>query len=824
MVRNYLAVAWRNLLKHRSFSLINILGLAIGIAAFWLILHYVFFERSYESFNPDADNIYRVQLDVYRNSELVYQSSENYPGVGKALKDEFPEVIEYGRLYNMGSKNNVVISRYDLEGEPIQLKQTKFLYADETVLTLLGRPMISGDSETALSDPFTMVISQTMARNYFGGEDPIGKTLRLEDDDFNDELCKITGVFEDPPPNSHLKFHVLISMPTIYGRDNGQGWATVRYKTGWVRKDFYTYVKLQEGTDPEELEKKFPDIVKKYKPDLEEEGGKDVLQLQALSDIHLYSRLTDEAEVNGNGQAVVFLMIIAGFILVIAWINYINLSTSKAMDRAKEVGIRKVMGSYRRQLILQFIFESLTINGIAIVLASLLVLIFTPYFNQIGGTPSSFLIWIQPWFWISILVLFLFGGVLAGIYPAFVLSSYRPITVLRGKLRTSTDGINLRRVLVTLQFVASVSLIIGTSIVYEQMSFMQNRDLGYSPEQIIVTQRPAIADTSRQVNVNNYMSFKTGLESQSTILGVTNSMALPGKKLRFKTGLRHPSQSQSEGVSFAVNLMDYNFMDMMGMELVAGRNFSKAFQNDPDTAIILNETGIRALGFASAEEAIGKNVVFDQWRWRPVIVGVLKDYHQESLQEEIVPIATGVRETGLEYMMVKVNTNDIQNSLQLIEDQWNKSFRGNPFDYFFLDEYFNSYYEAERQFKGLFSIFTILAIVVGCLGLFGLTLFSTRQRSKEIGIRKVLGANVANIVILLVKDVLILILIANLIAWPVTYYFMNDWLNSYPYAMELSPLFFIGSTLIIVFIAFLTVSTQTIKSAQANPVDALKYE
>lgn len=823
MIQNYLSVAWRNLRKHRTFSAINIIGLAIGIAAFWLILNYVSFEKSYESFNPEAENIYRVQLDVYRKAELIYQSSENYPGVGKVLMDELPEVLDYARLYNMGAKNSIVITNYDAP-EPVHLKQEKFLYADPAALRLLARPLLKGDPARVLEEPFTMAISETMARNYFGEEDPIGKFLRLEDDDFNDELCKVTGVFQDPPPNTHLKFHVLISTSTLYGRGNGDGWATTRYKSGWQRKDFYTYVRLKPGTDPARLEEKFPKLVSKYKPGLAEEGGEDILRLQPVKDIHLYSRLTDESEVNGNGDAVIYLMIIAGFILVIAWINYINLSTARAMDRAREVGLRKVLGSFRKQLIVQFLVESFAINFLALLVAAVLVAIFTPVFNRIGGTPASYILWVQPWFWLSAAGILLVGGLVAGIYPAFVLSSYKPVTVLRGKLRTSLQGIFLRRVLVTLQFVASVSLIIGTGIVFRQMDYMQTRDLGFEPEQIIVLQRPAIADTSRQVNINNFRSFRTGLLNHSNVHGVAVSMSLPGKKLRFKTNVRTSEVSREGAVPFSLNLMDYEYAGMMGIELLAGREFSRNFPNDADTSVIVNETGMRALGFQDAEEILGKTVVLDDWDWRPQVIGVFRDFHQESLQEEIVPIITGLREHGLEYYMVKVSTSDLENSLDLIEREWQASFGGNPFDFFFLDEYFNSYYESERQFRGLFTIFTVLAILVGCLGLFGLTLFSTSQRSKEIGIRKVLGASVVNLVMLLVQDVLMLLLIANLVAWPLTYYFMGEWLNNYPYKTELSWWLFLMAGGSVILIAFLTVSLQTLRAAQSNPVESLKCE
>ncbi len=824
MLTNYLAVAWRSLLKNRIFSFINVAGLSIGIAAFWLILHYVNFETSYEQFNESSPSTYRVQLDVYRNGNLVYQSSENYPGVGKALVDELPEVVDYGRFYNIGAKNNINVTWYDAPLQPVTIKQEKLLYADASVLDILGYEMAAGDRENALKDPFTMAISETMARNYFGDEEAIGKYLRLEDDDFNNELCQVTGVFKDSPANTHLKFDILISTETLYGRDNGEGWATRRYITGWGRKDFYTYVQLAPGADPAEVEDKLSAIVDKYKPELADQGGKDVLKLQPIRDIHLYSRLTDEAEVNGNGDAVYYLGIIAALILLIAWINYVNLSTAKAMDRAKEIGLRKVMGSYRRRLIAQFLIESLVINAVALALAMILVLIFTPFFNALGGTPAEHLIWLQPFFLMSIPSLLLVGGLISGLYPAFVLSGYQPVDALRGKIRNSGEGLLLRRVLVTLQFTASVGLIIATSIVFQQMDHMQNRNLGFKKEQVIVIPRPSVRDTSFAVVRRNIDSFRNGLLNESDIVSFGGSLTVPGEKMRFKAGTKLANATDDQLVPFGLSMMDYELAAVLDFEFVAGRNFDRSFVSDPDTAIIINEKGALALGFQHPQEAIGKGVEIPNFGWAGQIVGVLKDFHQESLQEQIIPIFFALNVYGIENYLVKVQTNDYQRTIDKIEDQWQASFAGNPFEYFFLDEFFNSRYQSERQFRNLFTVFSVLAIFVSCLGLFGLSLFNTVQRSKEIGIRKVLGASVSNIVLLFASDAVKLLLISNVIAWPLTYYLMRGWLDNYPYQTQINLLIFAAAGLLVVGIAFLTVSLQTLRSARANPVDSLKYE
>ncbi len=820
MIKNYLLTSLRHLLKQRFFTSLNVMGLAIGLAAFWLIQHYVTYERSYENFVEQAEDVYRVQLDVYRNGELVYQSSENYAGVGEAMQQEYPEVEAYARLYNMGSKNNVIITWEQGPNGPVVFKQRKFLYADASILGMFSYDMIHGDRDQALKDPYTIVISETMAKNYFGDEDPMGKTLRLEDDDFNDEPCIVTGVFKDHPTNTHLKFDVLISFPTIYGRFEG---ALERYKTGWGRKDYYTYVRLKAGTDPASVETKLPELVTKHKPELAEQNGEDVLLLQPIQDIHLTSRLTDEAEINGNGEAVNYLSIIAWFIIVIACINYINLSTAKSVERAKEVGLRKVVGSQKPQLIIHFLIESSIVFLFAILLGFAIVALMTPLFNGIGSTPASYLIWAQPWFWVSAAVFWVGGSLLTGFYPALVLSSFKPVEVLKGQFKGKSEGVFLRKSLVVMQFATSVVLIVGTLMVYEQMSFMQNQDLGYATEQVMIVERPSTRDTSITQARNDYMSFRNGLADQPMISGVAGSGLLPGKKLRFKTQVRKLDQDPSLATTFAVSSMDYELFDLMQMEMMEGRNFSRDFIKDPDTAIVVNEYGARALGF-EPEEIIGKYVSIDRFRWKPQVIGVMKNIHNESLQEAIEPLLFFLQEYNHEYMMVKMRTANSEETVDIVQAQWDQSFPGNPFEFFFLDSYFDSYYQAEQSFKNLFLIFTVLAILIGCLGLFGLSSYTAVQKTKEIGIRKVLGSSTSGIIQLMFKDFLLLIGIANLIAWPLAWYFLKSWLDNYPYHISINFVFFGLAAGVVLLIAFLTVSYHTVRTARLNPASTLKYE
>ncbi len=820
MFKNYLKIALRNLSRHKIFSAINILGLAIGIAGCLLILQYVRFELSYDSFN-NAENIYRVRLDQFANNTLVFKSSENYPGVGPALKKELPEVLEYARLYNLGSKNNVVITYNDAPGEPIMFKHRRFLYADSSFLPMFDYPMVMGDAKTALKDPLTMVISESYAKKYFGDENPIGKFLHLKDDDYNDELCKVTGVVIDPPPNTHLKFDVLISYKTLYTRGD---WAPGRYGTTWQRKDMYTYITVKPGTDQTALEAKFPAIVDKYNPGLAEQNRRDELSLQPLKEIHLYSHLTDEAEINGNGDAVYFLLIIAVFIVIIAWVNYINLSTARAMERAKEVGLRKVVGAFRSQLIRQFLAESLLVNFFAVLLAVALVILSLNYFNQLAGLSFSWPLWSEPWFWGALVGLFVCGTLLAGGYPAFVLSSFQPITVLRGKFSRSSQGNFLRKILVVLQFAASAALLVGTFVVHDQLSFMNSQDLGFSMEQMMVVERPGIASRDREQRGKDVEAFKNMLKENHNISEVTAANTLPGKKMRFKTGVRKFTATPEEEVQFTFSGIDYDFIDTFDMEVIAGRKFDKSYPSDEDTAAVITASAAKMLGFANPEDAIGKTLAISRFRWNPIIIGVLKDYHQESLKLETNPTLFYMSFSSPEYFYMKVNTAGLQGAIEHVSASWTEVFPGNPFHFFFLDDYFNKQYETDQKFGQLFSIFAGLAIFIASLGLFGLSAFTTRQRTKEIGVRKVLGARISTIILLLSKDVFKLVVIANLIAWPLMYYIMNRWLEDYAYRVDINWTLFLIAGAAVLLMALATISYETFRAATRNPVDSLKYE
>ncbi len=821
MIRNLLLTALRSLKKNKFFSILNILGLAIGLAVFLLIAQYVKFERSYEDFVVNADNIYRVSLTQFTSNEQIFSSAENYPGAGLALKNDLPEVEDCARLYNMGYKNNVIITYKEAKPEAIPFKHRRFLYADSSFLPMMGYPMVAGDITTALAEPLTAVITEQYAKMYFGNEDPIGKMLQLEDDDFNNELVRITGVLKDLPANTHLKFDILFSYKTLYTRFDE---ARSRYDQSWNRKDMYTFVKLTPGTNPKSVEAKFPAIVDKYRPQLKERNAREVLALQPLKSIHLTSNLSEEPETNGDERIVLFLGMIGIFVLVIAWINYINLSTAKAMERAKEVGVRKVMGAFRFQLVRQFLVESGLINLLSIIIAFLVVLLVLPSFNSLSGLSLTASYLIQPWFLSLLGLIWITGTVLSGFYPALVLSSFKPVVVLKGKLKNSLGGILLRKGLVVFQFMTSVALIAGTLIVYRQLDFMMNRNIGMNIDQVMVVERPGIAPRDRTAFNSTVDVFRNELKKNESIQNMTASVTIPGKQREYKATVKKYRSPEDESVSMRFNSMDYTFLDVFKMQLLAGRNFSEEFTNDPDTSVIITESASKLLGYKTPEDAVGQTLSIPGFQWDPIVVGVVNDYHQVSLKKNLDPTIFYCTAYSGEYYSLRVKTDELPKTIEHIRQSWAKAFPGNPFEYFFLDDYFNRQYENERKFGKLFTVFAALAIAVGCLGLFGLSAYTATQRTKEIGIRKVLGSTESGIFKLLSTEYLKLVTLSILLASPLVWFFMRDWVNSFPYHTTISPWIFLLSGLLVLIISLLTVSYQTIKAARANPINSLRYE
>lgn len=821
MLTNLLLTAWRNLKKNKFFSVLNITGLIIGMTVFLVTVQYSHFEHSYENFIPDADDIYRVNLETFLNNEPFIASAENYPGAGPAMVAAFPDVISYARLYNMGYKNNVIITNEEAKPDPIAYKHRRFLYADSSFLSLMGYPMIKGDPTTALAQPLTAVVSERYSKLYFGDADPIGQTLRLQDDDFNNELVKVTGVFKDLPENTHLKFDILFSYKTLYNRFDR---AEERYNRTWQRKDMYTFVKVRPGTDIRALESKLPALVDQYKPDQKEKNERNILTLQPLRDIHLKSHLAEEFETNGDDRVVQFLTIIGIFILVIAWINYINLATAKALERAREVGVRKVMGALKGELVKQFLLESGMVNLFSLILAFGCLILFLPAFNSLSGLNLGVGNLVEPWFMTVLGILWVAGTLLSGFYPSVVLSSFKPVTVLKGKLRNTKRGIFMRKSLVVLQFAASVFLIAGTIIVYQQLNFMLKQDIGMNINQVLVVERPGISPRDRQAFDNSVDLFRNELAKSKEVEGVSLSVTIPGKLREYKQSMKRYGTSDDNLVTLRVNSMDYHSLDIFKMKLIAGRTFSEQYPHDQDTSIILSETAVRVLGYKSPEDAIGQTLAIDAWEWSPIIVGVVNDYHQVSLKKSLDPTIFYCSPYSGEYYSIRINTTDAASTLNHVRASWEKAFPGNPFDYFFLDDYFNQQYENEQKFGKLFTVFASLAIIIGCLGLFGLSAYTTVQRTKEIGIRKALGSSEQKIFLLLSKEYIILIGISIALATPFAWLGMNYWIESFQYRINISFLVFVLAGAMVLLVALLSVSFQTLKAAKTNPVDSLRYE
>ena len=824
MIVHILQRAYRNFIKDTFFASLNMVGLAVGMGVFLLIALYVRFEKSYENFVPNASEIYRVDLHSRVNNEPVISSAENYPAVGPALASELPEIVSYARLYNLGYKNNVIITN-DETAEPIAFKHRKFLYADSAFLPMMGYQLVYGDVITALAKPNTAVITQHYAKLYFGEANPLGKTLHMQDDDNDNEVVTITGVIKEVPRNTHLKFDVLFSYKTLFGRTRPKqpDYGINRYERSWQRNDMYTFIQVRPGVDIKALELKLPEIIAKYKPDLKERNAQDVLTLRSLSSIHLSSHLSDEPEMNGNASNVSFLGIIGIFVLAIAWINYINLATAKAMERAKEVGVQKVMGATKFQLVRYFLFEASLINLISLLIAFALVGVALPYFNSLSGLSLHVDDVMDPAFVLLGVCLWAGGTVLSGFYPAVVLSSFSPASVLKGKLANSTRGILFRRALVVFQFIASVSLVSGTIIVYDQLDYMMKQDLGMDINQVLIVERPGIGPY-RPGFASSIDVFKNEIKKNPGIESVSLSANIPGMQREFSVMVKTYGSTDDKLVSVKINAMDYEFMDVFKMNIIAGRPFMESYTQDPDTSIIITESTARLLGYKENSEAIGQTLTIPSFEWSPLVVGVVNDYHQVSLKEPLKPTFFVCNKYDGEYFAMRIQTTDLKGTIEHVRAAWERTFPGNPFEYFFLDDYFNQQYKNERQFGAFFSTFAALALFIGCLGLLGLSAYAASQRTKEIGIRKVLGSTEGGIFLLLSKEYIKLIGLAIIISVPLVYFVMNRWIESFTYRTSISEVVFLIAGAAVFLLSLSMVSFQTWRAARANPVDSIRHD
>jgi putative ABC transport system permease protein len=820
MFKNYFKTAWRNLMKNKTFSLINIAGLSIGMAACLLILQYVSFQLSFDQFNKNAPNIYRVVNDRYQNGKLVQHGTITYSAIGKAMQDDFPEVINHTRVEPFSGQ----IVTYGNK----KIGDQEVLAVDNSFLSMFSYSIIAGDKVTGLQNPNSIILTETLARKIFdikgnNFDALVGKTVVISRDSLP---YKITAIAKNVPENSHLSFDMLLSYNSLYSGGNG-GWSQADYD--FTDSDFWHYIQLRQGTNYKALQAKFDAFSQRHFQGNKVSGSVEKFHLQPLSKAHLYSDFEYEIGNTGNATVVWGLLIIAGLIIVLAWINYVNLSTAKSMERAKEVGVRKVAGASKQQLIRQFLTESFIINFIALSIAFLIVILVQSSFNNLVQHQLSLSYLFEKGLngyniSASLIILIIAGIFISGFYPAFVLSSFKPILVLKGKYTTSGKGILLRKILVVGQFAITITLIIGSFVVYKQMNFVNSQNLGMNLSQILVVKPPILTGWDSTF-ISKENSFKNELKQLPHIQGASVIGRTPGVEMARAFDVRRTDMNTNDKLSMRNASIDADFINVFNVKLLAGRNFINTdFNPDWDKLhnIILNEYAVKQFGFSSNNDALGKTIRLFGRDWD--IVGVMNDFHQKSLRYPVEPTLFLPGYGTDNPICIKTDTKDLASTINAVKAKYASFFPGNYFDYYFLDEKFNEQYKNDQLFGNVFSIFAGFAIFIACLGLLGLTLFATAQRTKEIGVRKVLGASVSNIVMLLSKDFVKLVLIAFVIASPIAWFIMHGWLNDFAYRINISWWLFLVAGLLAVCIALATISFQAIRAAVANPVKSLRTE
>jgi putative ABC transport system permease protein len=809
MIRNYLKVAFRNLWKNKGYSAINVIGLAVGLATCLLILLYVWDELSFDKFHAKADRIYRVNSDIkFGGSDLILSVSSD--PMGATLKKDNPQVEQYTRIY--ASSGAKLLKKGDAF-----INEQNIAYVDSTFFDVFSFPLISGNPKTSLNDPNTAVVSETAALKYFGTTDAIGKILETN----SKEVYKVTAVMKDMPRNSHFIYDVLLSMDNVdYGFGN------------YLSHNFHTYLVLKEGADPAEFKRIFKDFLNKYAipqakvfmpvanmDDFEKSGNYLRYSLMPLTDIHLKSDRFPELGVNGSEQNVFIFSAVAFFILLIACINFMNLSTARSSNRAKEVGIRKVLGTGKSSLVWQFLTESVLVAFMSLLIALIITVLILPFFNDVSGKTLTVMSLFKPGFFLLLLATPIMVGFMAGSYPAFYLSSFQPITVLKGKLAKGFRKSSFRSGLVVVQFTATIFLIIATIVVYSQLNYIQTRKLGFNKEQVLIIDNTYVLG-------NQAKPFKEEILKISGVQTGTLSSYLPvsSSSRSDNTYSKEPMMDPANGLNMQTWYIDHDYLKTMGMEMLTGRSFSKEFGTD-STAVIINETTARLLGY---QNPIGKSIYFagdgiDGKVLSLTIIGVVKNFNYESLRQNVGPLCFRLEEsTGS--ASFKVNATNIKDLVGGVESVWKKMAPGMPFSYRFLDDAFDGMYRAEQRMGKLALGFSILAILVACMGLFGLATYAAEQRIKEIGIRKVLGASVTGIVEMLSVDFFKLVLVSALIAFPISWWAMNKWLTNFAFRIDISWWIFLVAAAIALFIALSTISFQAIRAAMMNPVKSLRTE
>ena len=804
MFKNYFKISFRNLSKHKVYTAINIIGVAVGLAAFLLINQYIKFERSYDTFHKDSETIFRVTSDQIVDGQLGTRDAMSFNPSGKVLTDEVPEISAYTLSYNMGSATLK-------KGESL-INEEFVKMADEHFVDFFGHKVIAGDKKSMLKEPNSIVLTKSKAQFYFGDVDVVGKSLHLYsgfDRDF-----KVTGVIEDVPLNTHFKFNILISISTVQERLDNEGWRAFNY---------YTYVRIDKGTDIEDLEERLVPIKEKYMS----EGSSLFFNLQPVEEIHLNSDMTFEPEVNGNKKSVNFLEIISIFILIIAWVNYINLSTAKAVDRAKEVGLRKVIGAVKMQLRIQFLVEALVINMMGAVIAFGIVIILASSFNNLVEMPILNMVWRDVYFLGMLGGFALLGTFVSGCYPAIFLSNFKIIAVLKGKFRNSKSGVSLRKGLVIVQFATSIALISSTLIVIQQVDFMRKMDMGMDIAQVVSFSNPSPQNGEQDQMNDRVKTFLETLKRDANIIGTATTTSVPGGEsdeiASTSGGVKIVGLTERLEATTYIHTVDENYFRLLNIQLTEGRDFSNEMASD-SSAVIVNQAFLDRFSLSDAN-VLNEKIQFgrapenDKYH----IIGVIQNVNRTTLKKSAEPTCYFYRPV-LHRSLVKLSPSNMDESLELIEGTWARMFPTSTLEYSFIDERFDRLYKEDRKFGTVFTVFSGFALMVAILGLFGLISFIASQRTKEVGVRKVLGASETHIVSLFYKEFLFLIGIAAVIGIPIVFFTMNNWLDNYAYRIGFPWLVIIISLIVVIACSLITVSARVLKVAAIDPAKTLKYE
>jgi len=816
---NYFKVAGRKIAKQKGYTFINVAGLMIGMAAFLLIFLYCRFERSYDDFHRNGDRIYRIE-NVRISAAKNDHSAGCPPGLGPALKKEFPEVADFTRLFNASGDSNIVTrgssgqKDVDRSDRIMSFYEKRVFFTDPSFLRIFSFPLLNGDAATALEEPDGVVLTEALAKKYFGSENPLQQTISITTQ-FGRDDYRVTGICRDIPANSHLKFDLLLSYRKLTIL-----WPSLEQQM-WSSNGFLTYIILSPKATPGSLERKFPGLIRNYR--LESPEVRREFHMQPLRSIHLQSRLRFEAEVNSDKKTVIFLELIGLIILLIAWSNSINLATARSQQRSKEVGIRKTLGAEKRQLAGQFLFESVALNGLAFLLASSLVWVALPFFNRLVERPLSLGQFGIGWIWLASAILA--GALLSGSYPAFILSSFRPASALRGSTQGNSKGAVLRKGLVLLQFVLAVVLIVATLILGKQLAFMRNQELGADIERTLVFKIPPLEGTRLAAAV-----ARERLAGLAAVADTTVSMCVPGREYPNAVGgVYRQGGSEKEGQVLFLIDSDERYFGFFKIPLLAGRTFSGG-QGADRSVVIINEEAAELLGFENADKAVEQYITGIGGE-TVQIIGVARDYHHKSLRDKIEPMVfmpllgeNPISFSGNFFLSLKTRGAAIGEVLSAAGKKWRTLFPNQPMDYFFLDEEFNRQYDADQRFARVFGLASLLAIAIACLGLFGLAAFSAERRFREIGIRKVFGASFREITLMLSWEFTRWVLLANLVAWPLAYVAMSGWQQEFAYRAPFGTGVFLLAGSLSLAIALLTVGFQAIRAARANPVDSLRYE